>query len=141
MTCHNADMFLSLAKSLNDAILPKSQNTKLSYYIILFHLNKNYSRIPNSWTPTSDSRPHKPIQAHPSLYTYEYTFFLMAIYIYISYFVRPQFGCQISKISKILTFLQGAAKTSRLTWHNPFGYRSTQSALLGQIDLNAPNQP
>ena len=83
MTCHNADMFLSLAKSLNDASLPKSQNTKLSYYIIPFHPNKNYSQIPNSWTPTSDSRPHKPIQAHPSLYTYEYTFFLMAIYIYI----------------------------------------------------------
>ena len=99
MTCHNADMFLSLAKSLNNAILPKSQNTKLSYYIIPFHPNKNYSRIPNSWTPTSDSRPHKPIQAHPSLYTYEYTFFLMAIYIYI-YIYRILFALDLGAKSR-----------------------------------------
>jgi len=45
------------------------------------------------------------------------------------------------KISKILTFLQGVVETSRLKWHNPFRHRSTQSAILGQIDQNAPGQP
>ena len=47
---------------LHDAVLTKSQNTKLSYYIKLL-------------LSYSDNRPYKPIQAHPNLYTYEYTFF------------------------------------------------------------------
>ena len=30
---------------------------------------------------------------------------------------------------------------SRLSWFNPFENRSTQSAILGQNDQNAPSQP
>jgi len=30
--------------------------------------------------------------------------------------------------------------TFRLTWYNPFKYRSTQNAFLGQIDQTAPSQ-
>ena len=29
------------------------------------------------------------------------------------------------KIPKILTILQGAVETARLTWRNPFGHQST----------------
>ena len=32
-------------------------------------------------------------------------------------------------------------RTSRLTLYNPFGYQSTQSAILGQNDQNTPGQP
>ena len=32
------------------------------------------------------------------------------------------------------------AEISRLTWHNPFGHRSTRSALLDQNDQNALGQ-
>ena len=61
--------------------------------------------------------------------------------LWIPYFVRPQFACRTPKILKILTFFHGAAETSRLTWRNPFGHRSTQNAILGQIDQNSPSQP
>ena len=31
--------------------------------------------------------------------------------------------------------------TSRSSWFNPFGHWSAQSAILGQNDQNAPDQP
>ena len=49
--------------------------------------------------------------------------------------------CWTPKIPKILTFLHWATETSRLTWHNQFGHRSTQSAISNQNDQNAPGQP
>jgi len=45
------------------------------------------------------------------------------------------------KIPKILTFFHGAVETPTLTWRNPFGHWSTQSAVLGQINQNSPSQP
>ena len=39
------------------------------------------------------------------------------------------------------TFHQGTVGTSILTWYNSFGHWSTQSAILGQNDQNAPGQP
>ena len=44
------------------------------------------------------------------------------------------------KIIKIITFFHGTTETSRSKQHNPFRYRSTQSAILGQINPNAPGQ-
>lgn len=35
------------------------------------------------------------------------------------------------KFEKILYFLHEAMEASRLVWHNPFGYQSTRSAILG----------
>ena len=46
----------------------------------------------------------------------------------IPYFFRLRFACWTSKIPKISFSLHRAARTSRMTWRNPFGQRSTQSA-------------
>ena len=61
--------------------------------------------------------------------------------MYTPYFICPWFACRTLKIPKIFSFLQGAVETSRLTWHNPFGHWSTQSAIAGQIDQNALINP
>ena len=56
-------------------------------------------------------------------------------------FCLPRFVCWTTKISKILTILQRAMETARLTWCHPFEHWSTQSAFSSQIDQNAPSQP
>jgi len=48
---------------------------------------------------------------------------------------------QDSENSKNINFFYGATETSKLTWRNPFGQWSTQSAISGQINQNAPGQP
>ena len=45
------------------------------------------------------------------------------------------------KIPKILTILQGAVETARLTWCSPFGHQSTWNVIFVQIDQNALSQP
>jgi len=48
--------------------------------------------------------------------------------------------CQTLKILKISTFHQETVGISRLSWFNPFRYRGTQRAILGQNDQNALGQ-
>ena len=40
-----------------------------------------------------------------------------------------------------ICFYRGTMGKSRLSWFNPFENQSTQSAILGQNDQNAPSQP
>jgi len=48
-------------------------------------------------------------------------------------FCPSQFACRTPKKSKILFSLHGAARTSIVTWRNPFGHWSTQSAFLAKM--------
>ena len=62
------------------------------------------------------------------------------------YFVHPWFTCHTPKLQKydflfFIYFYRGTMGKSRLLWFNPFENRSTQSAILGQNDQNAPSQP
>ena len=61
--------------------------------------------------------------------------------LWIPYFLYPWFACWTPKIPKILSFLHGATKTSRLTWCNLFRHQSTRNAFSGQIDQNALVNP
>ena len=51
----------------------------------------------------------------------------------IPYFVCLRFACQTLGNPKILFSLYRAMRTSRTTWRNPFGQRSTRSAFLAEM--------
>ena len=59
---------------------------------------------------------------------------LVILLLLIPHFVCSRFACWTPENLKILFSLYGVTRTYRMTWRNPFGHQSAQSAFFNQND-------